>query len=346
MGRTVRCPDCGHFLNHIDSEHECTKLPLPPREELVELYVNQRLPYAKIGARYGVASSTIWKWVNHYGIETRQYEKVYLKDVDGQIYKRCNGPLHQGLFVPIEKFYKRTERKNGRDYRCATCLGQSRMVPFTQEYEMWLESIVRRLGKTEAARRLDISYGTLWKWYTGKDRPKHLQRRHARRLVEVLVEVVQTGELRHKDSIRYGSVKRGREEKKVTKNADLYVRNSDDENEARVRWRRNNPEREREIANAESERRKVKRIVDRERREGVQMKENVDPQEYYSGLKAVQDSVSRSMTLRETQDYCWEKGIDIVATGRLSTSLLDSNGGNGNGNGHTEALAPLPLTTE
>lgn len=341
----IQCSDCGLFLNYVGQEHACTKFPLPPKEELASLYLEHRLSYVKLAAYYGVGRSTIWKWINHYGIETRRTENFYFKEVDGKKYKRCNGPLHQGLFVPVEKFHRRSNSKNGRDYRCIGCLGENQMLEFSQEYQMWLESIVRRLGKTEAARRLDISYGTLWKWYTGKDRPKHLRRHHARRLVEVLIEVVQNDELRHKDSIKHGASKRGKPERKVTKTSQLYIRNSDEENYGRKLWREQNPEREREVADRESQKRKVKRVIDRERREGVQMKENVDPQEYYSGLKAVQDSVPRNMTLRETQDYCWERGIDIVATGRLSTSLLNSDSSNGNGNGHTEALAPVPLTT-
>jgi len=54
------------------------KKPIPPREELEDLY-SQGLGVYRIAKIYGVSHYTVWNWLRYHGIERRN---GYIKDVD------------------------------------------------------------------------------------------------------------------------------------------------------------------------------------------------------------------------------------------------------------------------
>jgi len=57
----------------IHSTNGRHSLPIPPKQDLVELYVEQDLATKKIGEKYGVCMATVLKWIKGYGIDARDH---------------------------------------------------------------------------------------------------------------------------------------------------------------------------------------------------------------------------------------------------------------------------------
>jgi hypothetical protein len=242
------------------------KIPVPEREVLVDLYYNQGLRYNKIAEYLGVSQTVIFNWMKLHDIPPRpnpQFEsRVTVKN--GKTYKTCYGPLHNEdeRDIPIESFHRRGAGENVR-WRCKACesfrKGIDGYVP-VDKFAPWLESIVRRIGAYEASRRLNINPTTIIEIRSGKaktGKPKRfIEKRTARSIVRLLAELRETGEVRHRDSIRHGSSARGRTERKVTARSDLYVPGGDVDTERRRNNRHENMEREREYTRNRNRRRK------------------------------------------------------------------------------------------
>lgn len=200
---------------------------MPPREELVANY-EQGMNYTQLCEIYGVSPGTMSKWFGIYKIKAR-VPRVEKKVIDGKVYRKCFGPLHDetNWWVPIEKFWKNRCKSGGTQPRCVDCKGNKQRVKFTSVYQGWVISIVRRIGVIEAGRRIDVHDVTLRTWM-GKERrckpPETLQRHHAEAIVRVLGELKLTGEVRHRKSIKRGATIRGEKEREVKSGKDLYHR--------------------------------------------------------------------------------------------------------------------------
>lgn len=204
---------------------------MPPREELVEHYDTDKKSYRQLCEIYGVSTGTISKWMNLYEIPTRVSTKLQATIIGRVPHRPCNGPLHQGLLVPVSKFHKNPGKPLGIQFRCIECQGYKQQVDFTETYKGWLRSIVARLGISETQRRLGISEHTLASWQ-GKDSnhpvPLTIRRDNAISIVTLMRELRETGEVRHRKSIRRGATVRGEKERPVTRKQDLYFRSGGD----------------------------------------------------------------------------------------------------------------------
>lgn len=224
-------------------------LPMPPKRELEDYYFRQKLSYSQLGEIYHVSPSTLTKWFKIYGIPARVSTKVKLKVIGKVTHRMCYGPTHPagGAWVPVTKFHKHRSRPHGIRNRCAECNGDADTlrVPLTPNFQGWLTSIVRRIGPSEAARRLEISHTTLTTWLgnsKSKPAPKSIRRENAQSIVKLIAELKVTDEVRHRKSIRRGSAIRGEAERPVKSNSDLYHRGSNGDDAEYKRRQRQDPE--------------------------------------------------------------------------------------------------------
>ena len=222
--------------------------PLPAREELEKLYWGQGHSLRQIGAHYGVSISVAHGWMKTHDLPRRTSTRSKIRMIKGIEHKWCRGLSHPPRWVPVSGFMKGT---NGlARYICKACEyfhnGVEIQVEFTHSYRMWVESIVRRLGVSESARRLNVSIPTLDKWR--KKPPPTIRRRNARRIVALLAELRVSGETRHRKSIRYGAKQRGKPEREVVRQNDLAIPTGDLDVQTRKARRRSNPEHENQLS--------------------------------------------------------------------------------------------------
>lgn len=223
-------------------------LPVPAQAELEDLYLGKMMSTAALSKHYGASTATIHKWLHGYEIPMRPIgTNAKMKKVGGRWLRQCTGPLHpEGEWLPLEKFH--TYKKRGRVSMRATCkrcddaTGKFRpRIAFDAKKQAWLESIVNRIGLAEACRRLGISGRTMRTW-RGRDpqrmRPKSLERKSMLALVTLMRELRETGEVRHRLSIRSGGARRGFPERVPTSQRDLYRPHGDQDTEARRRHRK------------------------------------------------------------------------------------------------------------
>lgn len=241
---------------------------MPSQEELVFLYEVEQLSFADLRKKFEVSASTIHKWLKIHGIKARHTPPA-TKVVNGRTLRRCSGHLHNGRYIPPENFIHQTGHAGNTSPRCKKCNGKPSLIPLTDQHRAWIESIIRRLGTYESARRLEVSHDALKCW---RFVPRLLDTRKPQRfilstnlakIVQLMLELKITREVRHKDSIRHGASMRGKPERPVKVKSDLYVPTSDTENEMRQRYRQENAEQEKETAHNYKERRNK---LSRERR--------------------------------------------------------------------------------
>lgn len=176
-------------------------------------------------------------------------EELHLKK------KNCNGLLHTpGKMLPLDQFwhYKSGRHKNQPYYICDACrkLKQNAraharanhnpdldLVPL-KRYRWIFEEIVRKVGRTEAIRRLKGGPNLILSILDGRGGHKSMRRGTVRKGIKVLAEIRANNELRHRDSIHHGSYLRGRIEKVPTDRKDLYMPHGDDDTEYRRKRRR------------------------------------------------------------------------------------------------------------
>jgi hypothetical protein len=207
----------------------------PPEEELRGLYWDDLLGMQAIADQYEVGIGTICKWLHEYGIPTRpKASTARMKIIRGLQHQYCQGVLHpDGEWLPIGRFHEHTKRGKLTHRRtCAECDEASGkmvpFVPFKDRHKAWLRSIVNRLGTMESCRRLGVHNKTLRHWQSNSP-PTRLRRKHAKKIVLLMRELRVSGEVRHRDSIHYGSTKRGAPEKLVTQRRHLYRPHGDDD---------------------------------------------------------------------------------------------------------------------
>src|SRR5580765_7324061 len=208
---------------------------IPDRPQLLRLYVQEGKSLSEIGKKFGFSPTTVGKWLKLHNIPARPARPLFdLKKIDGKIHKLCRGPTHkEPTYVPVTKFLRRADGKPRP--HCTACEshyhGSEQLVDFTSFYRGKLESIVNRLGKMEASRRLGISQAALWNLLNPKRGGVKIKARTARSIIRVLQELNTSQEVRHKDSIHYGAYLRGKPEKPVTMKKHLYKVNGDEKAE-------------------------------------------------------------------------------------------------------------------
>lgn len=211
-------------------------VPMPSRDQLVQLYFKELFTYAQIGERYGVSGPTVCKWFQIYKLDPKaKYAPV---KIAGKLHKWCYGPTHPpgGELLLLSKFHKDRCKKYGVHSQCAACNRAEQRVEFSK-YKAWVESILRRLGFRESARRLEISERQLHEWLNHS--PMTILRPNAVKIATLMLELRQTGEVRHRKSIHRGAKFRGEEERKVKGAHDLYKPHGDiDTENARIRRQR------------------------------------------------------------------------------------------------------------
>lgn len=158
--------------------------------------------------------------------------KEPLKYINNILHKKCNGPLHQGKFIPTTEFYAHKTPRHDRGLfrsRCKSCEMRARgyggkMVP-RHDVDFIFVELTRRLGKAETARRCGISTSCLRGVLLGKF--THVRYRIVERGIKTLKEVRDNDEIRHRDSIINGAAMRGLPEKQVRTAKDYYNRHGD-----------------------------------------------------------------------------------------------------------------------
>lgn len=170
------------------------------------------------------------------------------KEIDGVRHKRCRGPLHrEGKFVPVGEFFLiRSGRFEGMPRaHCKDCesvfRGTERMVPLDQGWINLLDEIVFRVGVMETCRLLERSQN--WLWLVRRKRVNSIQRRTARKIVLVLMQLRKENYARHRLSIKHGSSLRGHKERIPVERRDF---NGPDSHAAETRrnWSKEHPERD------------------------------------------------------------------------------------------------------
>lgn len=182
------------------------------------------------------------EWITRKELQDRKLERktgglyAKFKSINGVVHKMCNGRSHSSpTWIAVDSFRPQTRGKKGK-YRsqCNDCdafyHGSESMVKFSQ-YEWMVVELVNRLGVEEAARRIGISQQTMYHWRNRK--PLKIKRKNARKVVNTLATVRKAGEVRHRDSIRHGSLVRNHKEKIPVDQRDFYKPHGDYDNEVK-----------------------------------------------------------------------------------------------------------------
>lgn len=170
-----------------------TKIPVPPREELYRLYVDEGLSVRGIASRYYVASSVAHRWLVAVGIERRDI-KLPMPDRETlrSLYEDKNltqmeiGEKYGVSHMVVSRWMKehniparsrsdprRRKRKGSPKVRVAPSMRKPRKDPGEARLkEMYVE---RRMSQRQIADALDVSYQSVRNWmakYEIQARPK------------------------------------------------------------------------------------------------------------------------------------------------------------------------------
>ena len=180
--------------------------------------------------------------------------------------KKCNCELHNGEFIPLDKFwvFKKGKRKGLPMSRCKEGLmlqqgrnpGTSGYVPLSR-FKFVFRELESRIGRVETCRRAGISINFWHRMDRGITR--NVQKATVIRLISVLREAREADEVRHKDSIRHGAAARGRQERVPTTRKDFNISHGDSDNDAKKDYRKRNPEYEIKKAQKKKEKLVAKR---------------------------------------------------------------------------------------
>ena len=209
-------------------------------EVLLQMYWGDRMSLKAIGEHFQRSPNQIQRLLKKHDIPRRPASpQMKIKKIGKRWHKLCTGPSHENPeWVLAVKFYQRKDGKP-RSWCIACELHRSKrsvpLVDYTDSYYGFVRSIVNRLGVEEAARRMQISQQALWQLRFGRKRK--IKRKTAESILRVAQDLRQSGEVRHRDSIRHGSYLRGRKEKVPVRRQDFYRKDGDTDND-RVRENR------------------------------------------------------------------------------------------------------------
>lgn len=160
--------------------------------------------------------------------------------------KKCNCPLHNGQFVPIDQFWVfKTGKRAGKPM--SKCIdgwklskgldpGRSGYVPLSRVKFIFHE-LEARIGKTETCRRLGISQNFWMRMERGITR--QARKETVIKAMELLRECRAHDEVRHRYSIRHGAAARGRKERPKPKHRkEFNVQKFQNESEMRNQHRK------------------------------------------------------------------------------------------------------------
>lgn len=213
---------------------------IPTHETLLKMYWGERKSLKMMAQEFQTSPNTVQRWLKMHHIPRRPaHPTMRLKKIDRRWHKLCTGPLHkEGEWVLAVKFYTKPDGKP-RSW-CIPCeLHRSKkstpLVDYTDSYYGFVRSIVNRLGVEEAARRMRISQQGLWQLRFGRKRK--IKKKTAESILRVTAELRNSGEVRHRDSIKHGAYLRGHKEKVPAARRDFYRKDGDSDND-RVRENR------------------------------------------------------------------------------------------------------------
>jgi hypothetical protein len=180
----------------------------------------------------------------------KKYGPYRYRKANGEFQKLCTGKLHgkDGEWMPLRSFwiYKSGSRIGKPMSQCIACERIKRgrkgsgIVPVKKVYFAFME-IERRIGRTEACRRLGVSANLWYRLESGVYENMYFQT--AQKAFRLLKELRESNEVRHRDSIRHGAAARGREEKIPKKPKDFYRPHGDADSEERRKDRAKQKER-------------------------------------------------------------------------------------------------------
>lgn len=201
---------------------------IPEYSELYKLYIQDRLSCRQIADEFHVTPTTVSHWLRRRGIKARpKSSSHYFRIIDGRKHKRCRGPLHKdGRWLPLENFIY----PNGKiRSQCKACdshyKGSESLVPLTNFYLAQFQFCINCLGIMEASRRIEISQSALWS--IRRNKVRKIKAKTARKVLLLVKTLNDTGEVRHRLSIRHGAKARGRKERIPTARNDFYKRSGD-----------------------------------------------------------------------------------------------------------------------
>lgn len=195
-------------------------------------YVTSRKGCKTLAVEFHVSPTTISHWLKIRGISARPKHSVFhFRVIAGKKHKLCRGPDHGtgGQWLPVEHFIYRNGKIRARCRACESrAKGSENLVLLSDSYAAQVEHIVNRLGVMETSRRLEIAQASLWN--IRNKRVQKLKARTARKILLLVKTLNETGEVRHKKSIKHGAKMRGRKERVPNGKNDFYKTTGDLEN--------------------------------------------------------------------------------------------------------------------
>lgn len=230
---------------------------IPSRAEFYRLYWDEYKTLDEIGEMFGVSRQAIYGQMKRRGIPRRPINHHKVRKINGEIHKLCKGPLHdEPTWVPVSKFSK--IKKSGKPRSMCTACDNARKGAGTRisvtPIRTALDEIIRRVGRSEAARLCGVDPDTIYMISYKKTR--RINRETAKKILAALAELRQGDVVRHRDSIKHGSHLRGRTEKQPVVRRDFYKPTGDSDLEFRKKYRDAHVEHEREQDRARKARRK------------------------------------------------------------------------------------------
>ena len=167
--------------------------------------------------------------------------------------KLCKGPLHpEGEWLPATEEYffpRKDDRVVSKNLLLSVCKkcrrykdakdktrGNYGYIQVSRVRFIFLE-IENRIGRREAERRMQVGVRKMKNVVEGRQR--YLEAHTVQKAITLLRELRETGEVRHREDIKYGRAARGlKETKKVTSKDDLYRPHGDSDTETRKKWKR------------------------------------------------------------------------------------------------------------
>jgi len=142
--------------------------------------------------------------------------------------KRCNGPLHQGEYIPLNEFwYHKRGRREGKPFsQCIRCENYNKfgdtgihgMVNYS-DVKFIFDELIFRVGKMEMARRIGVSNSFFSRRKRGNY--KRIRKATVARAIIELKKARAQNEARHRKSIRHGAQARGRSERVPVKRSEF-----------------------------------------------------------------------------------------------------------------------------
>jgi hypothetical protein len=142
------------------------------------------------------------------------------KTIEGVVGKNCSSC---DTWKPLNQYYVLSSGRHRQP--CKFCMSlvhaNGRWVRFKPDVWKWLDGVIVRVGKAEAARLVGFDKTYISK-LVGKDPPLRVRADTAKAILETYISVVRSGVVLSKNSIRHGNFERGKPVNMATRQRDLY----------------------------------------------------------------------------------------------------------------------------